>query len=796
MSAAMKDVSLLSLVLIFIVAGVLCGSTSAGGTSGASLLQYRHSPRISSNTTHVTELTDGSPVRGRVGDGMSYVFNSTKGCDYLLALQLTTLDNSSSIQLHVRTATTYLGTVAVPSMFDIKRLSDAQPSASAASQRLFCQDCSSGHEQSFFMLDVLGSYDAKYELLARLEKHELIEGEKMLDATVYQDGLHFWFFDVDKDDVDVAPLQVSVHDETEGKVAEAVLAATHSSCPVLGGDAASSFSTPPGITHLRFQKQATLTIARRGPALKSGRWYFVVLSDSYKNFTIKAEYGMKYSTYWQVDFTSLFLFTFVCLCVLMSTFLWLRYCQPPGEGKRVPIAEEENTEQSSLRGSDRGVSMSGSVVDEQGFPYFDLEDDDEEPMREVDLSKLEQNCLQYVWQYKMHMQMTALIGIFFGIPMIQTIVAISRDETEGNRDVCYFNERCMRPDTFLSGADTFQMMAWNNIFSNVGYVIAGLSMCFYLMCVQVWRRGRTSTKLIPREFSFIWALSFGLIGEGVFSAMYHMCPTQTVFQVDTVFMFVIAGLFFLELFRKRFGWVWPAWRSAAAVAALLMLNFLGTVADQAVSDFYRYTFESLVIACVSLALLASATFTGVRIWRRERHRQEYTVFWGLISISLALCLTFSVLWIAGLSSSDYILFSVVSSLVLIPFSTHVGFKLYAYFSGTSRHTSMVAYVGQAVLFSLGCICLLASLFFFLGLGGVPTTTNKLESPAASRNLNSDCIVLDYYDAHDIWHFLSALGLMFIFLWMFHGDFREDPKKDHDMSYRNYLLHQASFRPIH
>jgi hypothetical protein len=42
--------------------------------------------------------------------------------------------------------------------------------------------------------------------------------------------------------------------------------------------------------------------------------------------------------------------------------------------------------------------------------------------------------------------------------------------------------------------------------------------------------------------------------------------------------------------------------------------------------------------------------------------------------------------------------------------------------------------------------------------------DPLISPAESRNLNSPCVLL-IYDNHDIWHFLSAIGLFFMLMMM-------------------------------
>jgi hypothetical protein len=41
--------------------------------------------------------------------------------------------------------------------------------------------------------------------------------------------------------------------------------------------------------------------------------------------------------------------------------------------------------------------------------------------------------------------------------------------------------------------------------------------------------------------------------------------------------------------------------------------------------------------------------------------------------------------------------------------------------------------------------------------------NRNLSPAESRNLNEDCIWLQFYDNHDLWHFFSAAAIFMAFL---------------------------------
>ena len=40
------------------------------------------------------------------------------------------------------------------------------------------------------------------------------------------------------------------------------------------------------------------------------------------------------------------------------------------------------------------------------------------------------------------------------------------------------------------------------------------------------------------------------------------------------------------------------------------------------------------------------------------------------------------------------------------------------------------------------------------------------SPAESRSLNTGCMFLNFYDGHDIWHFLGGAGTFFCLMFLF------------------------------
>ena len=66
-----------------------------------------------------------------------------------------------------------------------------------------------------------------------------------------------------------------------------------------------------------------------------------------------------------------------------------------------------------------------------------------------------------------------------------------------------------------------------------------------------------------------------------------------------------------------------------------------------------------------------------------------------------------------------------------------------------------------------------ALYFF-----VTKSTSWVLSPAESRPLNSKCKLFNFYDNHDIWHFLSAtsLFLSFMILLTLDDDLTEKPRE--------------------
>ena len=122
----------------------------------------------------------------------------------------------------------------------------------------------------------------------------------------------------------------------------------------------------------------------------------------------------------------------------------------------------------------------------------------------------------------------------------------------------------------------------------------------------------------------------------------------------------------------------------------------------------------------------------------------------IIVPALLAILTFPSLLIAGnVDSGSAILYTLLSLLAIV-FTWRVIVR-YKQIFDTCGHAFM-----WIVLLALGLGLFLTAFTFFFTV----SVSNKISSPAVSRNLNREC-VLDDFDLHDLWHIIGAYGLFFL-----------------------------------
>ncbi|TPP62079.1 SID1 transmembrane family member 1 [Fasciola gigantica] len=217
----------------------------------------------------------------------------------------------------------------------------------------------------------------------------------------------------------------------------------------------------------------------------------------------------------------------------------------------------------------------------------------------IDLSRkpytqLNRKYLLYFW-------FLIIVSIFYGLPAVQLIMIYQKTLIEtGNEDLCYYNFECARPLGIFT--------AFNNIISNVGYVMLGL--LFLALTARrdlIHRRAlklrpaQTQTRGVPQHYGLYYSMGLALTMEGIMSACYHMCPSFSNFQFDTAYMYILAMLIMLKIYQTRHPDVNATAHSAYMVMAVVI--FLGVTG-------VIYGSETFWIAFTVFFLLMSVVLTA------------------------------------------------------------------------------------------------------------------------------------------------------------------------------------------
>ncbi|XP_060702674.1 SID1 transmembrane family member 2 isoform X1 [Hemiscyllium ocellatum] len=368
-------------------------------------------------------------------------------------------------------------------------------------------------------------------------------------------------------------------------------------------------------------------------------------------------------------------------------------------------------------------------------------------------------------KYKIYFWNIATIAVFYALPVIQLVITYQTVfNITGNQDICYYNFMCAHPLGVLS--------AFNNILSNLGYLMLGL--LFLLIVLQreiLHKRALMRNDIcalecgIPKHFGLFYAMGTALMMEGLLSACYHVCPNYTNFQFDTSFMYMIAGLCMLKLYEKRHPDInASAYSAYACLALVIFFSVLGVVFGKDYIVFWAVF--SFIHILATLLLSIQLYYMGrwkldTGICRRIIHviytdhirqcsgpayidRMVLLIMGNIVNWSLA---AYGLI-LRPKDFASYLLAIGICNLLLY-FAFYIIMKLRS--GETIRPIPLICIICTAVVWGF------ALFFFFQGL----STWQK--TPAESREHNRECILLDFFDDHDIWHFLSSIALFGSFL---------------------------------
>eukprot|EP01119_Soliformovum_irregulare_P014574 TRINITY_DN3989_c0_g1_i1.p1 TRINITY_DN3989_c0_g1~~TRINITY_DN3989_c0_g1_i1.p1 ORF type:complete len:383 (+),score=72.15 TRINITY_DN3989_c0_g1_i1:324-1472(+) len=361
-------------------------------------------------------------------------------------------------------------------------------------------------------------------------------------------------------------------------------------------------------------------------------------------------------------------------------------------------------------------------------------------------------------------------------------------QSGGDGIYCYYNFKCSQE--FLGIA------AFNNIISNVGYVLLG--MCYLGIVrflddshppviddeesgllahrpedaerIPLCQNEESFTKGLHKDHSLYYCLGWTLFLEGVFSGLYHVCPSRIDFQFDTTFMIIGSVLLFIAIYQKRQPTIIAGpFRVYSLLGGIILLNVVSLVFDrQGSGSIIFWVIVMIVLAWVSLiGSLYLYHFERVsfgrkslkRAWFHIRHPSRPRDLLRLAAIIFANCVNFSLTIVTAmkgytdLATQDFPSF-ILALIVLDDFIYLIYYMIMKYRRGERVQIRAWIFLVSAIAF-WG----VASYYYDIAI------TNKFLTPAESKALNRPCVLFEYFDDHDIWHFLSSVGLFFLFLFL-------------------------------
>eukprot|EP00092_Neocalanus_flemingeri_P001863 GFUD01001986.1.p1 GENE.GFUD01001986.1~~GFUD01001986.1.p1 ORF type:complete len:789 (-),score=153.17 GFUD01001986.1:31-2244(-) len=366
---------------------------------------------------------------------------------------------------------------------------------------------------------------------------------------------------------------------------------------------------------------------------------------------------------------------------------------------------------------------------------------------------------------QLHWVILIITAVFYYLPTIQMVMDSSNKYKEtGNQDYCYYNFLCQKP--------LGKLRDFNHIFSNLGYGVLGFLFNWVVYKKESLSLALDKTNGIPRQFSIFYAMGLSLIGVGVMSSCYHVCPTSVTFQFDTTYMYLIAFFMFLKVYQNRHpdlacnafkGFLFVGLCLCLEVASLYFYKpafwilftvfYMGSISSMAMYTYYSGEIPmDYMVFCRSTKMF----YQGFCHWKKDKFpmnallcpRKIFITI--LLLANLGLCIFFAMHNPDGLSS--VLLFIFIGNL----FGYILYYVLMKFYCGEKLEWHCLTFLVLCVL------CMAPALYFFQR-----KEKSSEISPAQSRSLNRDCMDLgfDFFDQHDIWHFLGGYALFFSFMFL-------------------------------
>ena len=385
-----------------------------------------------------------------------------------------------------------------------------------------------------------------------------------------------------------------------------------------------------------------------------------------------------------------------------------------------------------------------------------------------------EECCKVVWSWfkrgpKTYSYITGVAGFVLMIGAGQFVFANWHLMIqEGDRDTCYYNDFCYR-------VSKYDDIPFNLMISNLAYMIHGLILAISVMYMEakLFSRYRNSNDLPPKHaFSMGYAFAWALFFEGCFSLVYHLCPTKLTFQFDTGFMFVIAGLIAVLLYNGiemkensgERGFVDAANFFLYFLVPLYIFNYFGTLSHS----------ETELVNAPAFFTFVVIWWIFITFWTGWKLFPDFSCSRSYIKENLCKCICFFVSFVlpfivSWVSSSDipqaFLIICILEGAIAIIGNALCNWKKIKWAKCEESACNVCIQVAYIVLMVI-LWCVAGWIF------AKKATTDKTLSPEKSRDYNQECIILNFFDAHDLWHILSSHALLmsaYVVMFMSHKE---------------------------
>ena len=319
--------------------------------------------------------------------------------------------------------------------------------------------------------------------------------------------------------------------------------------------------------------------------------------------------------------------------------------------------------------------------------------------------------------------------------------------------------------------------------------------------LSIEERYPSSSRGLHEDYSMFYTLGIACVAEGILSAFYHACPSGMTFQLDVTMMFFALGMSVLTFHVKRL----PSrgagpFKAFGSFLTCVVLNFLSHV--MGVDVYERPVTAGMFWALAESALALTAGLGIVHVWLTlhltlNTHGDGLHVSVGQLTwneqyallrrslapseraaavrekTAMAVFLAAEICFLVVMAVAGPVL-----SLEFFPWAlsmevvTFVLYLCYYVYQKLLSHESIPNWLVVMVMSNLALWLVAFKLY------AVKVLDYRL-TPAQSEAMNEPCVLWNYFDVHDCWHFVSSAALFLHQLIMFlvDSDLSKTPRKD-------------------